>query len=175
MDQLLDRIKERVAQRDSPLRTVKSVAETIGMSEAGFYVMLKRGTTKMGTLMAISKALAVEPSYFNDDKQNAIQTKNTNFSDEDTSDRFERTLSEMREIFEEQLRAKDRQIDGLQRTVDVLLGKSEGVISLPLSSNSEFEQLMREYRGLVLSQPEIAPLLFSNPFDVKLVAPRSFN
>lgn len=147
MDQLLDKIKERVAQRDSPIRTVKAVAETIGMSEAGFYVMLKRGTTKKGTLLAISSALAVDPSYFSDGLQNTNTHKTTDVSDGELPDRFERALSQVKEVFEEQLRAKDRQIDNLHRMLESVLGKSEGVTDEPLSTSlSEFNELFNSYR-----------------------------
>ena len=175
MEHLLEKIKDRVGEKSSPIKTIKGVAEAIGMSESGFYVMLKRKTTKYGTILSIAKSLEVDANYFTDTANNSSTTAKKVQESVPDFDRFESTLQLMKETFEEQLRAKDRQIDSLTRMLESVLGKSEGVISLPLSSNSEFEQLMREYRGLVLNQPEIAPLLFSNPFDVKLVAPRSFN
>lgn len=49
-------------------------------------------------------------------------------------------LNEIEKMFKEQITVKDQQIAGLQRTVDVLLGKSEGVIIRPLYTN-EVEEL----------------------------------
>ncbi|MCX6216548.1 hypothetical protein [Spirosoma sp.] len=149
MAQLLERIKDRVAQKDSPIRTVKGVAEAIGMSEAGFYVMIKRGTSKTGTILAIAKSLNVEPSYLLDDLKNDSIPQSKILAEGDLLERIEQKVQDMKQMFEEQLRAKDRQIE---RLLD-LLGKPEGAAEEPLSTAQiEFNKIFNEYRGIALDQ-----------------------
>lgn len=82
-------------------------------------------------------------------------------------------LDNLKRIFEEEIRIKNQQIAGLQRTVDVLVGKSEGAIERPLSTPLSFEETMRQYRQTVMGQmPKSA--LFLVPLVAKPVAPRSF-
>ncbi|RYC69841.1 hypothetical protein [Spirosoma sordidisoli] len=145
MEQLLEKIKDRVGEKTSPIRTVKSLAGAIGMSEAGFYTMLKRGTTKYGTLLAIADKLNVDVSYFSDDTsqhynyKSLSQTKSESIDD---SFDIQKEIRELKQVFEEQLRAKDRQIEKL---LD-LLGKPEGAICLPLSTGDfKFDLNMRDY------------------------------
>lgn len=68
-----------------------------------------------------------------------------------------RTLEENFTRLAHQLEMKDQQIAGLQRTVDALVGKSEGV-TIPQLSDEEiaFETMFRQYRQLALgNQPYV--------------------
>ncbi len=179
MGELLERIKDRVSEKDSPIRTVKGVAKAIGMSEAGFYTMLKRESAKYGTLLAIAKSLNVDISSLTGDTKNISTTNIVNSKDSEgkegdthfgevTLERIMHDMHEMRQVFEEQLRAKDRQIE---RLLD-LLGKPEGaIVDGPLSTVA-FDAMMDTYRSSFFGRFGLAPL-FSAVSVAKLVAPRS--
>ncbi|GAB3550713.1 hypothetical protein [Spirosoma fluminis] len=142
MDRILELVKSRIRQPDSPLKTVKAVAEAIDMSESGFYRMVERGTYKVPTLLALSKALDLKDDYFLPE----ASKKSSREHSVDTNG-IEAILSELR-ILREQLQVKDRQIEKL---LD-LLGKPEGAIYQPLyTGDLQFDLMVRDYtfNGLV--------------------------
>lgn len=173
MEKMLERIKDRLVEKDSPIKSQKALAEAIGMSEGGFYLMFKKGTMKLKTRQAIAAALNVDESYFS--RSQNYNEPNDNFGG-DVLKKIMSDLQEMKLVFEEQLRAKDSQIAGLQRMLESVLGKFEGDILMPLldSGNPAFDKIYREYVAQVLSQVNTIPVKESvRRQDQKLVAPRS--
>ncbi|WP_288425887.1 helix-turn-helix transcriptional regulator [uncultured Spirosoma sp.] len=64
---------------------------------------------------------------------------------------LEESFRRLSERFDSELLAKNQQIAGLQRTVDALVGKSEGVTLSPLSPEEiEFHSRYNQYNNLVL-------------------------
>jgi hypothetical protein len=120
MEQMLDRIRDRIVEKDSPIKSMKALSEAIGMSEGGFYMMFRKGTMKLRTKEAICDALNVSQTYFD----NSTITNNKSDVDfgDTVLDKIMQDMHEMRQLFEDQLKAKDRQIEKL---LD-LLGKLEG-------------------------------------------------
>lgn len=169
----MEKIKKRIAEKDSPVKSLKALAEAIGMSEGGFYMMFKKDTMKLKTKKAICTALNVSQSYF-DDSNITIYEPQDSFGN-DVLQRITGEMHEMRQVFEEELKAKNLQIAGLQRMLESVLGKSEGAAEMPLSTDMlVFNRLFNEYRGLALG------IDLSSVFttevqqqDVKLVAPHS--
>ncbi|GAB3803097.1 hypothetical protein GCM10028819_32460 [Spirosoma humi] len=146
MEKIMEKIKDRIGEKSSPIKSLKSLAEAIGMSEGGFYMMFKKGTMKIKTKEAICKALDVSQTYFDDD-DSYLNEPNESFGD-DVLSRITKEMHEMRQVFEEELKAKNLQIAGLQRMLESVLGKSEGAISEPLSAGlSGFNALLNSYRA----------------------------
>ena len=170
MEKMLEKIKDRLVEKDSPIKSQKALAEAIGMSEGGFYLMFKKGTMKLKTRHAIMKALNVDESYFSE--YSILNEYSDNFGS-DVLKKIMSDIHEMKLVFEEQLRVKDQQIAGLQRTIEVLVGKFEGDAIMPLlnSGDQVFDNHMQQYKALVLGQA--APVKKSVNRNQKLVAPRS--
>lgn len=173
MDKIMERIKDRLVEKDSPIKSLKALAEAIGMSEGGFYLMFKKGTMKLKTKEAICEVLGIDESYFS-------ETSNNNEHDDSFGggviDKIAREMQSMRLSFEEQLKAKDQQIAGLQKNLDsaqrmleTVLGKSKGAIEGPLSPD-EFKKATRTVQQLGISQVANKGIPFK-PQMVKLVAP----
>jgi hypothetical protein len=129
MEDLLNKIKDRISEKNSPIKTVKGVIDAIGMSEAGFYRMVQRDTIKYGTILALAKALEVDESYFTGSTKQNLSTDEGYSFGADVLNRLRDDMHAMKQLFEEQLIAKDRQIEKL---ID-LLGKLEGATEGPLS------------------------------------------
>ena len=153
--------------------TQKKLCGEIDVTETGFRRMAENNSWKLETLEKMASALGKSIVYFVAEEEKNDDTIKKSLPEGDYLSEFLQKMEENFASLTSELAVKNQQIAGLQRTVDALVGKSEGVTSLPLSSNREFEQIMREYKGAVYGQPEFAPLI-RNLFDAKLVAPRSF-
>lgn len=153
MEEMLNRIKDRILEKDCPIKTLKGLSEAIGMSEGGFYIMFNRGTMKVKTKEAICDALKVGRDYFDKSDTNK-EVFGANLSDISLQ-RFYSQLEQMKTVFEEQLKVKDKQLEAKDNQLEAkdnqintllnLLGKIEGVIGRPLFSEVELLEL-----GIVL-------------------------
>lgn len=115
-------------------RTKKSLYEQLKMTGQGFDAMLKNNTISAVKLAQIAEFFEVPVSHFYGNSTNAIPADtNKNSFGEQTVLKMAEDINELRHFFEEEIRVKNIQIAGLQRTVDVLVGKSEGAIDEPLS------------------------------------------
>jgi DNA-binding Xre family transcriptional regulator len=150
MGDMLDRIKDRIVEKDCPIKSIKALVEKIGMSEAGFYSMVKKGTTKVKTMEAICSALEVPNDYFEEGNSERKESS-SDFAD-NILQKIEKDMREMKQMFEDQLRAKDTQIAGLQRMLETVLGKPEGAILEPLFTEAgNFEKDIRTYAKVALA------------------------
>ena len=132
MENLPERIKKALFDKGW---SQKKLCGEIEITENGFKSMLETGSMKISTLQRISEAMDIPLSFFLDE----TPTKNTSNPSQYLLDKLN-DIELMFKEFREQITVKDQQIAGLQRTVDVLLGKSEGVIIRPLYTN-EVEEL----------------------------------
>lgn len=86
-----------------------------------------------------------------------------------------RSLEEKFDNLLKQMSVKDQQIAGLQRTVDALVGKSEGVALNPVCDEGEqFEVMMRLYKkkGMQLILDQTRTFILAQPVVANSVAPR---
>ncbi|QIP14701.1 hypothetical protein G8759_19830 [Spirosoma aureum] len=113
-------------------RTKKSLFEHLKMTGQGFDAMLKNNTISAIKLAQIAEFLEVPVSYFYGDGPST--TKNDipkeTFGDQ-IAKKMAEDIGELRHFFEEEIRTKNRQIDGLQRMLESVLGKSEGDTNQP--------------------------------------------
>ena len=135
-------IKEIAAEKN--LRVIK-LAELSGKTRQTIYMTFGRSEMTNEEIEEWSKILGV------DAEEITSRWKTTNFPMKEGEASYllehlaslEQQFREVNEQLRIQLAVKDKQIDGLQRTVDVLLGKSEDVMHLtaarvmPLYSESE--------------------------------------
>lgn len=152
--------------------TPDEVASGLGVSKSNLYVLYKKPSFDVEYLKKACNLFDLPMSYFLEEKESPPPKP------------VERgvfgtpVLQEIREemkLLREQLLVKDQQIAGLQRTVDVLVGKSEGAIVDLLSTDVEqFEKTMRVYqfRGLNQQNQNTDKSFFLAPAVAKLVAPR---
>ncbi|MCX6216366.1 helix-turn-helix domain-containing protein [Spirosoma sp.] len=143
-------LKEKIEKLlEQERRTKKSLYDYLGMSMQGFDAMMKNNTFTAVRVEKIAEFFDISISEL---------YGATNEKPEDLSgfggqilSKMAKDIDEMKAMFEEQLRAKDLQIAGLQRTVDVLVGKSEGAIEKPLSEYAlTIFDLMDQYKSLSL-------------------------
>lgn len=158
--------------------TQKKLCAEIDVTETGFKRMAENNTWKLDTIEKMAKALDKPIVYFVDEyeensKQKDDLTSKGNFG--------ANVLEELKALFEEEIRVKNQQIAGLQRTVDVLVGKSEGVTEMPTSPEYvSFLGSLDSYIYTVAKEHGFDPAMvlqnipnFSAHSAQKLVAPRS--
>ncbi len=154
-------------------KTKKSLYDYLKMTANGFDGMIKHNTMTATRLAEIADFFDVPITFFYESPE-TISKKNDNqvaFGNEVIT-KFANDLDELKKYFEEEIRTKNQQIAGLQRTVDVLVGKSEGAIVEPLSAEAEqFEKMMRVYKLTVYKQLKKHFISVNQPV-AKLVAPR---
>lgn len=148
-------------------KTKKSLYDALGMTRQGFDSKLKNNTVFVTDIAKMA-------SFFEmSELELFAELANISTSNEGLSGNVDEHLTRLEDKINSllaQLAVKDRQIDGLQRTVDVLVGKSEGATEEPLSSE-EFKQatlLVQKLgeRTLANGMP------FRTHLVAKLVAPR---
>ena len=154
-------------------RTKKSLYEYLKMTGQGFDAMLKNNTVSAVRLAEIAEFLQVPVSHFfgigNEGQKNVIQDS----FGEEVVKKMADDIGELRHFFEEEIKVKNQQIAGLQRTVDVLVGKSEGTIPMPISTGDRlFDENYRLYVSAVSEQHGIvkSPII---PSVVETVVPYS--
>lgn len=147
--------------------TAEEAAKGLGVSVSNLYVLYKKDSFSLDYVRKASNMLGMPVSYF---LENELDTAPTNSNGKGSGDIVLGEIIKELRLLREQLQVKDQQIAGLQRTVDVLVGKSEGVINEPLSIGQvSFKQTFDSYRSSVVKQfPQIA---IPEPV-AKVVAPR---
>ncbi|RIV20564.1 XRE family transcriptional regulator [Fibrisoma montanum] len=151
--------------------TADEAARGLGVSVSNLYVLYKKDTFSLDYVKKASELLGVPMSYFlGTEIEGVIKTPKRNDSEVTALG----AIADELRILREQLQIKDQQIAGLQRTVDVLVGKSEGAIVEPLFAGmDDFERKLLLYRlvgGLQMKKYKQS-LRRSRPV-AKLVAPR---
>ncbi|WP_077919767.1 hypothetical protein [Spirosoma sp. 209] len=159
--------------------TKKSLYDHLKMTANGFDGMVKNNSITASRLAEISQFFDVPVSYFyGEEASYTKKSDNKNSFGEEVLTRMADDLETLRKVFEDQLRAKDRQIEKL---LD-LLGKLEGAIEQPLlSGQMTFTEMYKKYTAEVAQQfdlPYAGQILPSSPLftamaEQKLVAPRS--
>jgi len=137
-------------------RTKKSLYDQLKMTGQGFDAMLKNNTISAVKLAQIADFFEVPVSHFYGNSPNTITADaNKNSFGEQTVLKMAEDINELRHFFEEEIRVKNIQIAGLQRTVDVLVGKCKGVTDEPLSEYAQTVLcLLDQYKALALGKAE---------------------
>ncbi|MVM35023.1 hypothetical protein GO755_33665 [Spirosoma sp. HMF4905] len=109
-------------------KTKKSLYDYLKMTANGLDAMIKNNSISAVRLGQIANYFEVPVHYFYGD----IQASSKKIANESSLEREEilkisDDIGQLRNFFEEEIRVKNQQIAGLQRTVDVLVGKSKGV------------------------------------------------
>ena len=115
--------------------TQKKLSFELDVSENGLKNMLDKNSWKIETLQRIAEKLDLPLTYFvTEEEQNSSPFENV--KQEVKGDKYLqdhlKTL-ELESRFLNLLEAKDRQIEGMQRTIDALLGKPEVVLAYAAS------------------------------------------
>lgn len=127
----------------------QEAADKMGISKGSLYNLFKKDSFEVDYLRRASEITGLSISDFFDYKSEMLDnvSKEEKSFGGQTISRMSKNIEELRAMFEEEIRIKNQQIAGLQRTVDVLVGKSEGVTVEPLSTSlSEFNALFNSYR-----------------------------
>ncbi|UHG93463.1 hypothetical protein [Spirosoma oryzicola] len=131
-------------------KTKKSLYDHLKMTANGFDGMLKNNSISAVRLAQIADFFGMPILYFygTDSAQSDIVE---DFGDQVTR-RMAQNIEEIKHLFEEELRVKNQQIAGLQRTVDALVGKFEGDTDQPTSNyEAAQENAKRAYLQLGLA------------------------
>lgn len=159
------------------------VASAMGISEGNLYKLFKKDSFELDYLRKASKVLNVPVTYFIEDDSQILEQTTSKSADsgafgEIVLDRVAAGIEELKKFFEEEIRVKNQQIAGLQRTVDALVGKSEGATVDPLFCDEvdmvDFDAILSQYKltalqgmnGLFATKPAI----IQKPALVKVVA-----
>ena len=144
-------------------KTKISLVEAMGMTRQGFNTKIKNKTVfvvelaKMASFFEMSELdLIAELSNKSTVSQINV-TPNDEYLREHLNtleEKFAKLVDQLA-VKDHQLESKDIQIAGLQRTVDVLVGKSEGVTEEPLSPYAvTILSMLDQYKTLALGQPK---------------------
>ena len=144
-----ERLKKAVSE--SRL-TAEEVANGLGISKSNLYVLYKKDSFELEYVKKASQLLGLSVSYFLDEEK----TETTKSADGGAfgNSVLQEIRQEMR-MLREQLIVKDQQMAGLQRTIDALVGKSEGATNNPLSFDEFSMEVMYHnytqatYRNLI--------------------------
>ncbi len=138
--------------------TQKKLCAELNITETGLKYTMDNNSWKVETLDKISGLLGLSITYFLVENEENLDSK---FRSNSNGAFGEHVIEELKAMFEEEIRAKNQQIAGLQRTVDVLVGKSEGAFEDHLSTvMSDFNGTYNEYTemvGSVLSAMMLKP------------------
>ena len=106
------------------------VASFIGISEGNLYKLFKKDSFEWEYIKKASQITGLELSFFIEAESLSPDYKRKSSDGGAFGEQILQALSgkveNIEKIFEDQLRKKDEQIAGMQRTIDVLLGKSNG-------------------------------------------------
>ncbi|OIN59767.1 hypothetical protein [Arsenicibacter rosenii] len=111
-----------LALLDEQGKTKKSLYDFLGLSRQGFDAMLKNNTISAVKLAEIAEFFAVDVSHFYGTANNSVKKSSL-----DKGAFGQDVLDALQKYFEEELRAKNAQIAGMQRTIDALVGKYDDV------------------------------------------------
>ncbi|RYC69782.1 helix-turn-helix domain-containing protein [Spirosoma sordidisoli] len=150
-------------------RTKKSLYDYLEMSMQGFDAMMKNNSFSAVRLAKVAEFFGVDVSELYGTTPTKQEIDST-FGGR-ILDKMARDIENLKVFYEEEIKVKNQQIAGLQRTVDVLVGKSEGAIVEPLSMD-EFNAVFQAYMAAGLSSVQKRRIIPVNPSTAKLVAPR---
>lgn len=129
------RLKNIIVDRD---KTIKQVADSIGMSEANLYKCFKRGSIEIKHLLAIANYFNISVKYFFEDspsgKANAasIGNSNTTIAVAEGGSNYEVTSRKQRENNGEKLFAENEMLKRLIAEKDLLIAEKERMIQVLL-------------------------------------------
>jgi len=142
-------------------KTKISLVEAMGMTRQGFNTKIKNKTVfvvelaKMATFFEMEEADLIAQLSNKPYSANKAGSSDDNYLKEHLTaleEKFSKLVDQLA-LKDQQLETKDSQIAGLLRTVDVLVGKSEGVTDEPLSTYAvTILDLLDQYKALALSQ-----------------------
>lgn len=146
-------------------KTKISLVEAMGMTRQGFNTKIKNKTVFVVELAKMAAFFEMEEADLIAQLSNKPYNNGKADSGEDNylrehlsalEEKFSKLVDQLA-LKDQQLETKDSQIAGLLRTVDVLVGKSEGATDEPLSEYAiTIFELMDKYKALYLKQV-IAP------------------
>lgn len=148
---------KKAIERSGKERT--EVASAMGISEGNLYKLFKKDSFELDYLRRASRALNIPLAYFIEEDSQILELPQVKSADagafgERVLERVADGIEELKKFFEEEIRTKNQQIAGLQRTVDALVGKSEGVTIDPLFSDEadmvDMEAVFSQYKLTML-------------------------
>lgn len=133
-------------------RTKKSLYEHLNMSSQGFDAMMRNNSFTASRLGDVANFFGISiAEFYSSEMSDTKERQEVAGGDAYLQDHLVSLEENFKKLLE-QLQVKDQQIAGLQRTVDALVGKSEGVTLSPLSPEEiEFHSRYNQYNNLVLN------------------------
>ncbi|CAG4992326.1 hypothetical protein DYBT9275_00940 [Dyadobacter sp. CECT 9275] len=108
----------------------QDVAISLGVTRQAVYQSYSKSELSDGEIVRWANALKIDKSEILERWKNAMKTNAEASKDDNYLLQHLANLEEQFRSLAEQLKVKDKQLEGMQRTIDVLLGKSEDVIKL---------------------------------------------
>ncbi len=139
--------------------TYNKLAKELDMSSTTFY-QLTSGRTKQLSLEVLIKfhqVLGINIEWLVTGDGNMLSAGSKNGEESKHPQHQLSTLEQKLDKLLDQIAVKDRQIEGLQRTVDVLVGKSECATNDPLSYDEFSKEVMYHYYTQKVYKNLIAP------------------
>lgn len=116
-----DRVKKALFDKGW---TVKKLCAEIDVSEQGYKHMVEKDSWKLQNLVKIAEVLELPLTYFITEQADAtIEPQRKAVEENHFGNQVAERILEEFQALKSQLSIKDRQIDGLQRTVDALISR----------------------------------------------------